>query len=168
MAERHPTDMTTTVLEQYPNGGCVVVFNSIDRETDDFQRILSCAKHFAKQGKLSIMTPKLDVPYKNPAYDKIYGSLKGTPYYGKCPDLCVDGIWYEHEGFTGCFAKKSFRNMCNHGSKQSAKIIVDYCGLTDGYMLRSIASRIAVGVDIQEVWVRYDDELRLLYKTEGQ
>lgn len=168
MAERHPTDMATTVLEQYSNGGCVVVFNSIDRETDDFQRILSCAKHFAKQGKLSIMTPKLDVPYKNPAYDKIYGSLKGTPYYGKCPDLCVDGVWYEHEGFTGRFAKKSFRNMCNHGSKQSPKIIVDYCGLTDGYMLRSIASRIAVGVDIQEVWIRYGDELRLLYKTEGQ
>ena len=39
---------------------------------------------------------------------------------------------------------------------------------TDGYMLRSIASRIALGIDIQEVWIRYDDILRLIYKTEGQ
>ena len=53
------------------------------------------------------MSPKLDVPYENPAYDKIFGSLRGTPYYGKCPDL-------------------------------------------------------------QEVWVRYNDKIRLLYKTEGQ
>ena len=47
------------------------------------------------------MTPKLSVPYKDPAYDMIYGTLKGTPYYGKCPDLLVHGIWYEHEGFCG-------------------------------------------------------------------
>ena len=166
--DRHHVDLTMEVMASFPNGGKVVVYNAIDRTTDDFRRILSCAKYFAQQGRSVIMTPKLNGTYKNPAYDMIYGTLKGTPYYGKCPDLSVDGIWYEHESFSGNFAKKSFRNMCNHGSKQSARIIVDYCGLTDGYMLRSIASRIAVGIDIQEVWIRYDDILRLIYKTEGQ
>jgi hypothetical protein len=167
-ADRHSIDLTTEVVATFPNGGRVVVYNAIDRTTGDFRRILSCAKHFAKQGKRVVMPPKLDVPYKNPAYDKIFGTLRGTPYYGKCPDLQVDGVWYEHEGFTGQNPKSSFKNMCNHGSKQSARIIVDYCGLTDGYMLRSIASRIVVGIDLQEVWVRHGDRIRLLYKTEGQ
>ena len=45
------------------------------------------------------MPPKLDVPYKNPAYDQIYAPLRGTPYYGKCPDMlidegkCVEEVW---------------------------------------------------------------------------
>ena len=25
----------------------------------------------------------------------IYASLKGTPYWGKCPDFNVDGVWYK-------------------------------------------------------------------------
>ena len=161
---RHPIDLSTEVLAILPNGGKVVVYNAIDRRTEDFRHILACATFFAKQGKQVVMPPKLDVPYKNPAYEQIFGSLRGTAYYGKCPDMLVDGVWYEHEGYTGNQAKKSFRNMCNHGSKQSARIVVDDCGLTDGYMLRSIASRLAIGIDIQEVWIRYEERLRLLYK----
>lgn len=165
MAERHPTDMTTTVLEQYPNGGCVVVFNSIDRETDDFQRILSCAKHFAKQGKLSIMTPKLDVPYKNPAYDKIYGSLKGTPYYGKCPDLMVNGQGYEHEGYITENHKHALKNMLKHGLIQSDKIIIDKTNLTDNYIKARIKGKILEGKKVAEVWIRDGDTLALIYKN---
>ena len=166
--DKHQVDLTTEVVTCFPNGGKVVVYNVIDHTTGDFQRILSCAKYFAQQGTQVVMPPKLNVTYKNSVYDTIFGTLRGTPYYGKCPDLLVDGVWYEHESYLGNYAKKSFRNMCNRGSKQSARIIVDDCGLTDGYMLRSVASRLAVGIDIQEVWVRYDDVLRLLYKTEGQ
>jgi len=29
----------------------------------------------------------------------IYASLRDTPFLGKCPDFCVDGVWYEHEGY---------------------------------------------------------------------
>ena len=83
----------------------------------------------------------------------IYGSLKGTPYYGKCPDLSVDGVWYEHEGFTGLKKKRSFRNMCNHGLKQSDRIIIEHCGLSDGYMLRSIGGQRKAGINISEVWI---------------
>ena len=67
-------------MATFPNGGKVVVYNAIDRNTGDFQRILSCAKYFAQQGKQVVMPPKMDVPYKNSAYDRIYGSLRGTPY----------------------------------------------------------------------------------------
>ena len=98
---RHPIDLTTEVVSMYENGGSLTVYNSIDRTTGDFRRIRCCAEFFAMQGKTVVMTPKLSVPYKDPAYEMIYGTLKGTPYYGKCPDLLVNGIWYEHEGFCG-------------------------------------------------------------------
>lgn len=163
---RHPIDLSTEVLSRYPNGGTLTVYNSIDRSTGDFHRILRCAEFFARQGKTVVMTPKLDVPYKNPAYDMVYGSLRGTPYYGKCPDLLVDGVWYEHEGFCGNNPKRSFRNMCNHGFKQSSRIIIEDCGLTDGYMLRSVGGRQKAGVGISEVWIRRGDDYQVLFKTE--
>ena len=124
------------------------------------------AEFFARQGRVVVMTPKLDVPYKNPAYDMIYGSLRGTPYYGKCPDLLVDGVWYEHEGFCGDNPKRSFRNMCNHGFKQSSRIIIEDCGLTDGYMLRSVGGQQKAGVEISEVWIHRGADCQVLFKTE--
>lgn len=168
MTKKHTTDLSIDEFARFENNGKILVYNAIDRTTADFQRILDCAVWFAQRGKTVVMTPKMDVPYKNPEYDIIYGSLKGTAYYGKCPDFMVDGFWYEHEGYSGKNPQRSFRNMCNHGSKQSNRIIVEDCGLTDGYMLRSIASRITVGIDIQELWVKRGTKLRPLYKTEGQ
>jgi hypothetical protein len=153
-------------MAAFPNGGRVVVYNAIDRTTEDFRRILSCAKHFAKQGKQVVMPPKLDVPYKNPAYDRIFGSLRGTIYYGKCPDLQVDGVWYEHEGFLGEKPKRSFRNMCYHGFRQCDRLILENCGLTFGFMYRSLLGRIARGEKIKEVWVRSENDMQLLYKAE--
>jgi len=165
-AERHSIDLTTEVMATFPNGGQVVVYNAIDRTTEDFRRILSCAKHFAKQGKHVVMPPKLDVPYKNPAYDQIFGTLRGTPYYGKCPDLLVDGAWYEHEGFLGEKPKRSFRNMCYHGLRQCDRLILENCGLTFGFMYRSLLGRIERGEKIKEVWVHSEKNMHLLYKAE--
>ena len=146
-----------------------MVYNSINRGTDDYQRILSCAKHFAKQGKTAVMTPKLDVPYKNPAYDKIYGSLKGTPYYGKCPDLMVDKQGYEHEGYITENHKHALKNMLKHGLIQSDKIIIDKTDLTDNYIKARIKGKINEGKKVTEVWIRDDDTLNLIYEnTNGQ
>ena len=161
--ERHPFDLTTEVVATYPNGGKVVVYNAIDRNTEDYKRILSCATFFAQQGKLVVMPPKLDAPYKNPAYDMIFGTLRGTPYYGKCPDILVDGGWYEHEGYTRVNPKTNFSNMCRRGFRQSDKIIIERCNLTDGYMLRSIKGQMKSGVRISELWVHTEDGCRRVF-----
>ena len=161
--ERHPFDLSTEELTTYPNGGKVVVYNAIDRSTEDYKRILSCATFFARQGKQVVMPPKLDVPYKNPAYDMIFGTLRGTPYYGKCPDMIVDGMWYEHEGYTKVNPKTNFSNMCKRGFRQSDKIIIEKCNLTDGYMLRSIEGQMKSGVRISELWVRAEDGCRRVF-----
>ena len=165
---RRVMDLSTETVARYDNGGSVLVYDAIDRTTADFQRILRCADFFARQGRRVVLPPKMDVPYKNPAYDRIYGSLRGTPYYGKCPDLCVDGVWYEHEGFVHDNPKSNFANMCKRGLRQSDRIIVEDCGLTDGYMLRSIAGQIRSGARITEILVHLQDDIRVLYeKTEG-
>ena len=76
----------------------------------------------------------------------IFGTLRGTPYYGKCPDLLIDESWYEHEGYTNVNPKTNFSNMCKRGLRQSGRIILEDCGLTDGYMKRNILVRLFTSI----------------------
>ena len=87
-----------------------------------------------------------------------------TPYYGKCPDLLVDGLWYEHEGFCGNNPKRSFRNMCNHGFKQSSRAIVEDCGLTDRQMRKSMMERLKNGIRVDELLIHGGDSIHQFYK----
>ncbi len=160
--------LTKETVKEYKNGGKLETYAIIDKSTDDYKRIEKTAMDFAKRGEQVVITPKFDSPENCPDYDNIYGSLKGTKYYGKCPDFKVGNVWYEHEGFTGKNPKNSFRNMCNHGLKQSDRIIIEDCGLTDGYMLRSIAGQIKSGTDISEIIIYSKKGNSILYKkTEG-
>lgn len=110
------------------------------------------------------LTPKMSRPDKF-KYECIYGDLVGTKYEGKCPDLKINGVWYEHEGFVTDNSKRAFSNMITRGLKQASRIIIDRPDLTERYMKRSIENRIKTGEDIQEVWLKEtDDTLTLLYK----
>ena len=54
--------------------------------------------------------------------------------------------------------------MLNHGLKQSNRLIIDKPNLTEAYMKRIIRQRIKDGQDIEEIWIKEDSELRILYK----
>lgn len=102
-------------------------------------------------------------------YKEIYSTLAGTKYEGKCPDLNVDGEWYEHEGFVSQNPKRAFRNMLNDGLKQANRLIIDQPELTDAYMKRVIKQRVADGQEIAEIWIRGKKGITLLYKkSEGR
>ena len=166
---RRVMDLSTETVARYDNGGSVLVYNAIDRTTADFQRILRCADFFARQGRRVVLPPKVDVPYKNPAYDRIYGSLRGTPYYGKCPDLCVDGVWYEHEGFVHDNPKSNFSNMLHRGLSQSDRVIIEECGLSERIMRKSIRDRLKAQMAIREIWIHSKEGMVLFFKnTEGR
>ncbi len=143
--------------------GTIEISNMVSRKDNDFERLMQVARHFASQGEEVFLSPKMTRPSRFD-YDCIYGSLKGTIYYGKCPDLKIGEHWYEHEGFVSNNPKRAFSNMVNHGMKQSARIIIDKPDLTDAYMKRIIQQRIRDGHQISEVWLREGDKLRLLYK----
>ena len=169
ITDNHHIDLSQEILYQFTNGGIVVVYNSINRISTDFQRIVSCAIFFAEQGKQVILTPKFNSPLKNEQYHEIYHSLIGTKYYGKCPDLCIDGIFYEHEGYIVNNPKANFSNMLHRGLAQSDHIIIEKCNLSERIMKKSIRDRIKAGVSIKEIWVHEGKQLSLLFKnTEGQ
>ena len=143
--------------------GTIEISHLVDRTDGDYERLLSVARHFAAGGARVVLTPKMTRPAKF-EYDCVYGSLRGTPYDGKCPDLKIDGFWYEHEGFVTDNPKRAFSNMVNHGLKQSDRIIIDKPDLTDAYMKRVISQRLKDGHHISEVWLNENGHLRLLYK----
>ncbi|MBR1527586.1 MAG: hypothetical protein IJ640_13195 [Prevotella sp.] len=139
----------------------------INRNDSDFNKLNDIATFFAReQGAEVILTPKMSRPPKF-KYECVYASLVGTKYEGKCPDLRINGIWYEHEGFISTNPKTAFRNMMNHGLKQSDHLIIDNPGLTDAYMKRIIRQRIKDGQAIEEVGIKDGSELKLLYKNTG-
>lgn len=136
----------------------------VNRNDSDFQKLNEVATFFAReQGAEVILTPKMSRPTKF-QYECVYSSLIGTKYEGKCPDLNVDGAWYEHEGFISDNPKRAFRNMLNDGLKQANRLIIDKPNLTDAYMKRIIRQRIKDGQDIEEIWIKESSELRILYK----
>ncbi len=143
--------------------GTIKISHLVNREDNDFDRLMQVAQFFAKDGANVILTPKMSRPPKFD-YDCVYGSLKDTPYYGKCPDLKIGEFWYEHEGFVTSNPKRAFSNMLGHGLKQSDRVIIDKPDLTDAYMKRIIAQRIIDGQHITEVWVKEGNKLRCLYK----
>ena len=147
--------------------GTVTIHKLINRDDSDFNKLNEIATFFAKeQGADVILTPKMSRPPKF-QYECIYGSLIGTKYEGKCPDFCINGIWYEHEGFTSANPKRAFSNMMNHGLKQSSRLIIDKPDLTDGFMIRSFYGRINKGAVIDEVWIREQDgNIRLLFRND--
>ena len=143
--------------------GSIEISHLVDRTDGDYERLLSVARHFAADGARVVLTPKMTRPPKF-EYDCVYGSLRGTRYDGKCPDLKIGEHWYEHEGFVTDNPKRAFSNMINHGMKQSDRIIIDRPNLTDAYMKRVINQRLNDGHHISEVWLNENGHLRLLYK----
>ena len=117
----------------------------------------------SKTNRVVELAPKMSRS-SNFEYESLYYDLIGTKYEGKCPDLKIDGLWYEHEGFVTDNPKTAFRNMLNHGLKQSSRIIINRPNLTDAFMKRIIKQRVKDGHDIDEVWIMDDNSIIPLYK----
>ncbi len=75
-------------------------------------------------------------------------------------------MWYEHEGYSNVNPKTNFSNMMKRGLRQSNRVIMEDCGLTDGYMKRNVLVRISENQRIREVLVRKGDEIRVIFKAE--
>lgn len=143
--------------------GTITIPKYVSSSDNDYKKLIQIAEHFALKGSNVILTPKMKRPPEF-EYSKYYKSLIGTKYEGKCPDLNVDGLWYEHEGFLTDNPKRALKNMLNDGLKQASHLILDRPNLTDHYILHNIIVRQKEGQDIQEVWLRTEDKISLIYK----
>ena len=144
--------------------GIIKINRNVNRSDSDFQKLYEIAEHFAALGDEVELTPKMTRPSKF-KYECIYKDLVGTKYEGKCPDLRINGKWYEHEGYITNNPKNAFRNMMRDGLEQCNRLILDRPNLTERFMRRGVFNRINNGEDIQEIWLRNPDgTLCLLYK----
>jgi len=161
-------------LKEYEYGGKIEVYAQVDQTKDDFHRIYACCDYFAKQGAKVLIYPHFTHTIGNPEYAIIFASLIGTPYWGKCPDFTVNGVWYEHEGFDTTKdltdpnkRADTYSKMMNRGLKQSSRLVVEECGVGRFYAKRNIFNRIhRENQVINEVYIRTDAGLELLYKKE--
>ena len=169
-------------LKEYENGGKIEVYEIVNQTTSDFNRVFACCDYFAKQGKKTLITPAfITDTIGNSDYEAIYASLRGTPYWGKCPDFWVyftehkDGVWYEHEGYDETKdltdSKKRADTFCwmmRRGVKQSDRIIVEDCGFGRRWAKKTIYNRVnREKQNIKEVYVRTSNGLEVLYKKEA-
>ena len=162
-------------LIQYPNGGRIDIYKFVDTSANDYGNVYKCCEYFAMQGAHTIIYPQFSVTIGNIAYEYIFASLKNTPFWGRCPDFTVNGVWYEHEGYDTSKEltdlkkiKLTFFNMLSRGIKQSDRIILEDCHIGRNYARRNIFSRVHVERQyISEVYIRTDNGFELLYKKEA-
>ena len=153
------------VYKQYEKGGKVFIHKSINKKASDYKPLITIANIFAKEGKTVRLTPV--VHFKSNEYKEIYGVLIGTIYDRKCPDLEIDGIFYEFENYTPPFRKIKISHMLNSGFKQSSRIIINNSkGASDRYVKRLIYDRMDKNRSIDEVWLYEKGTLRRLFKKQ--
>jgi hypothetical protein len=151
------------VYKKYKNGGSVFIHNAIDKKKSDYKDILTISNSFAKEGNEVKITPILH--HKSDEYRLIYGALTGTKYDWKCPDLAINGEFYEYESFTPPFRQRKLSRMLSHDRKQSSRIIIiNNKGASETYLRRYINSQLRQGADFDEVWAYEKGKIWLLFK----
>ena len=112
--------------KKHEDAGEVWISGLLDRSKPDTQDLMIIADCFARMGCVArILAP---VHFKSDDYEVIFGPLIGTRYERKCPDLCVDGHFYEYESFVRPWNKRKLSNMLTDGLRQSDKLILDCRG----------------------------------------
>ena len=152
-----------TIMKAFQGGGCVHIMRGVDKDKPDYKVISTIANLFAKKGK--VVRILAAVHFKSAEYQLVFGQLAGTKYDRKCPDLLVDGEFFEYEGFEKPWNIRKVSRMFTHGLKQSDRLIVNNTkGCSDRYLRRQIIDRLNIHMPIKEIWVYEKGYLRLIFK----
>lgn len=153
-----------TLYKAFEGGGRIYLMAGLDRYKPDFKTLLTLATLFAREGHdVKILT---SYHFKSPEYSMAFGRLVGTRYERKCPDMLVDDVFYEYEGFEKPWKKEKVRRMISHGMKQSANIIINNTkGASDRFLRQAIVARLNIGATIREVWLYKKGFKRLLFQN---
>ena len=156
-------DQHFKIYKTFLSGGAIYLMNGLNKKAVDYKALLSIARYFAGKGSQVRITTKAH--FKSTEYRDVFGALFGTRYERKCPDLIIDGAFYEFEGFVRPWNKRKISNMISHGLIQSDKIIIENTkGASNRYIRKSIMSRLKISV-INEVWIYEKGEIWLFFKN---
>lgn len=154
------------VVKEFNNGGKFSIYSTVEKDKSDYKDLVTIGRFFAEKGNNVVLTPRVHI--KSPMYEKIYGDLIGTRYERKCPDLKINGKFYEYESFEKPWKKQKVGRMLSHALKQSNRIIIDNnIGCSLRYFRKLIYGRINSGSDIKEVWIYEKGKCSLIYKQQG-
>lgn len=166
---RKPPQITIngfTIIKEFVNGGRIEIHGEVDINKNDYKDLISISREFAKKGKVVQILPRLH--FKDVRYTEIFSNLIGTKYEKKCPDLKIDGYFYEYENFNSPFKKSKIGRMIGQGTKKSSRIIINNNkGCSDRYIKRNIYDRLHIGQVIDELWLYERGKVRLLTKNKG-
>jgi hypothetical protein len=150
--------------KEFSNSGRIEIMNGYIKKAD-YKDLITIARNWAKQGKVVKVTT--NPHFKSKEYKRIFGALNGTVYERKCPDLIVNGVFYEYESYQSPFKKEKISHMIKKGSSQSSRIIINNNnGASDRFILKNIHNRIrdkSFNMNIDEVWVYEKGKLRQLF-----
>ena len=148
--------------QRYEDAGEVWTIDGLDMSKPDTQDISHIADRFARMG-CTVMIPR-PVHFKSELYALIFGDLIGTKFERKCPDLIVNGNFYEYESYVRPWTKRKLANMLSDGLKQSDRIIIDNRdGTSSRQILRAVNARLNVNAQIAEVWIYDGDSILDIY-----
>lgn len=142
--------------------GSVKIMSGFDMSKPDSADLKHIAECFARLGSnVEILQP---IHYKSLDYKAKYGPLIGTKYERKCPDLMIDGNYYEYESYVRPWAKRKLSNMVTDGLRQSDRIILDNRGgASYRQIIRSIRARLNINAQIKEGWLYDGDSVIDIY-----
>lgn len=149
--KEHKQNIELRTLKTFANGGKVSVYQYlIDPKKKDYIPLRRICEWFAENKSAEcVILPR--VHHKSRAYKEIFGKLIGTKYERKCPDLLINGEFYEYESYESNNLKRAFKDMIKRGMEQSDKIIIKYIELPVYYMNKYINAKIHEGKNIKEV-----------------
>jgi len=148
--------------KKFNNGGKLMIHELINKNNSDYKLVKNVAVEFARTGADVKMTP--NIHYKSEEWTQIYNFPEGSVYYRKCPDLLINGEFYEVEDFLPKWNKKKINRMISHGTDQAARIVINNNkGCSDRYIRKITFDRIKTGKEILEVWVYEKGAVRQLF-----
>ena len=150
------------LIKEYKPTGQIWIVEDLDTSKPDTNDIMHIAECFASMGCI-VKIPR-PVHFKSEMYRMLFGGLIGTRYEKKCPDLCVDGKYYEYESYVRPWNKRKLSNMLSDGLRQSDRLIIDNRGgASVRQIIRAIKSRLNVNATINEVWIYDGDSVIDIY-----
>ena len=152
------------MYKKFKNGGKIEIVNEYKKKTDH-KDLLAISRLFAENGDCVKITT--DIHYKDERYKDVFGALIGTKYERKCPDLIINGKFYEYESFNPPFNRDKLYRMFSRGLSQSSNIIIDNNkGASHRFIKNAIGNRIRLGQVIDEVWVYEKGKIILFFKKQ--
>ena len=131
------------MYKKVKNNGNIEIIDGCKKK-DDYKDLKSISRYFASKGDNVKITT--DIHFKDIKYKEVFGGLIGTKYERKCPDLIINGKYYEYESFTPPISKRNFSNMFTRGLSQSNNLIIDNNkSMVDRIIKKAIFNRIRLG-----------------------